>query len=368
MSWYGGYPRYVPVAERRAKAARQMNKLESQGKTIEPVSIEGRTIARSFWGKGWCDHLESFSDFANRLPRGRTYVRNGSVCHLAVKSGRLEAIVSGSELYNIDIRIRKFKAHQWDAIKRRCAGQVGSILELLQGKLSAQVMAIVTDRETGLFPKPSEIKLECSCPDWATMCKHVAAVLYGVGSRLDDRPDLLFTLRGVDPQELIAADLALPEPGDASSNTLADEQLSDVFRIDLDGAPHGTSPQAPDHPAEPRPTRRRGGKIPAGRSAKTSRSTKKKTRTNRKAPATADASKQKGRRAEPKPTIRPTGKSVARLRRRLGLSGAAFARELGMSAATVRRWEATSGRLKLHDRSLGKLAALQKTSTRQATN
>ncbi|MDD4391852.1 MAG: SWIM zinc finger family protein [Desulfobacterales bacterium] len=199
----GFWGRYVPVAERRAKARNQMKKLCKKGKHIQPVEIEGRTIARSFWGKGWCDHLESFSDYANRLPRGRTYVRNGSVCHLEIGPGCIEAIVSGSSLYNVSISIQKLKPAIWESIQKQCAGQIGSMLELLQGKLSDQVMGVVTDRKTGLFPQPGEIQFDCSCPDWAVMCKHVAAVLYGVGSRLDSQPELLFLLRGVDAQELI---------------------------------------------------------------------------------------------------------------------------------------------------------------------
>ncbi|MCP4593706.1 MAG: hypothetical protein GY842_23470, partial [bacterium] len=209
MVWRQWAP-YVSVAQRRVDALREMGKLRKKGKDIQPIQIEGRTIARSFWGKAWCDHLESFSDFENRLPRGRTYVRNGSVCHLHVQPGRIEAIVSGSELYNIRILIKKLKPVIWKSVKKRCSGRIGSMLELLQGRLSDQVMTVVTDRKQGLFPQPREIQLSCDCPDWAVMCKHVAAALYGVGSRLDDRPELLFLLRDVDAQELIAAELAVP--------------------------------------------------------------------------------------------------------------------------------------------------------------
>ena len=205
------WARYVPVAERRARSRRDMGKLKQKGRHIQPVEIEGRTIARSFWGKGWCDHLESFSDFANRLPRGRRYVRNGSVCHLEIRPGRVEAIVSGSEFYDVSIQIAQLKAATWKSIKAKCAGQVGSMLELLQGRLSRDVMGVVAERDHGLFPKPREIALDCTCPDWATMCKHVAAALYGVGHRLDQQPDLLFLLRDVDAADLIATDMALPE-------------------------------------------------------------------------------------------------------------------------------------------------------------
>src|SRR5499427_9481258 len=258
MAFWGEWPRYVPVAERRAKARREMDKLRKKGKDIQPVNLDGRTIARSFWGKGWCDHLESFSDYANRLPRGRTYVRNGSVCHLDIRPGRIEVIVSGSELYNIDIRIKELQAATWTSIKDKCSGHIGSMLELLQGKLSDQVMAIVTDRRHGLFPQPGEITLDCSCPDWAGMCKHVAAVLYGVGSRLDSQPELLFLLRDVDPQELIAkAGTALPvaKRAPSAAKVLAAGDLADVFGLDM------ATTTEPEKPVKCAAARRKSGRA-----------------------------------------------------------------------------------------------------------
>src|SRR4051812_24365549 len=181
---YGGWAPYVPVAERRRKAEREMERLRKKGHPIAPVTIEGRTIARTFWGKAWCDNLESYSDYENRLPRGRTYVRNGSVVDLQIEPGKVRALVSGSEIYEVSIDIDPLPARQWAAIKSRCAGQIGSLVELLQGKLSKGVIEIVTDHDGGLFPRPREIHMSCSCPDWAGMCKHIAAVLYGVGARL----------------------------------------------------------------------------------------------------------------------------------------------------------------------------------------
>ena len=388
--------RYVPVAARRAKALREMNKLRKKGKDIQPIEIEGRTIARSFWGKRWCEHLESFSDYANRLPRGRTYVRNGSVCHLAIQPGRIDAIVSGSELYDVTIRIDKLKTVVWKSVKTRCSGQIGSMLELLQGKLSQQVMGVVTDRDRGLFPKPGEIKLDCSCPDWATMCKHVASVLYGVGSRLDDCPESLFLLRGVDTAELIATEMALP--GDAASDdALADDALAGIFGIDLDTgidtdiSSGDTSPPAPKARAKPRKqARRRAALAPApvperqvpsaakardlpvsmasaGRPRKASSSaargkTPSPTSTPRKrAAAKAQDVRATNAAASPR-NIRPTGEWVARLRGRSGLSVARFAGELGVSAVTVYRWEATPGPLNLHARPLNALLALYRHS------
>ena len=369
---------YVPVARRRANALRKINSLRKQGKDIQPVIIEGRIIARSFWGKGWCDHLESFSDYENRLPRGRTYVRNGSVCHLSIQPGRIEAIVSGSELYRTNIRIKKLKPAIWKSVKKRCAGRIGSMLELLQGKLSDQVMTVVTDRARGLFPQPREIELACSCPDWAVMCKHVAAALYGVGSRLDSQPELLFLLRNVDAEELISTEMAIPGAV-ATDDVIDDDQLGDIFGIDLDvvgkakPAPRtGTKKQrhadkraaSATTERKPRPVARRKhtqarGQAQVSKRAKrkaAARKTPAGTATYRPAPA--------GNSASGIPKIRPTGKSVVRLRRRLGLSVVKFARQLGVSAASVYRWEATTGRLKLLAGPLAALARLQQQARR----
>jgi uncharacterized Zn finger protein len=236
MAWYSWAP-YVPVAERRRRAKKKMESLRKRGVDIRPIEIKGRKIAKTFWGQAWCDHLEGFSDFENRLPRGRTYVRNGSVCHLAIAQGNVEAKVSGSKLYNLSIRIKTLQPEKWNGVKGRCAGQIGSLLELLQGNLSDHVMEVVTDRQEGLFPLPGEISFDCDCPDWAVMCKHVAAVLYGIGARLDENPELLFTLRGVNHEELIDTD-AEAALGAATrsgkSKRLAADDLSDVFGIDID--------------------------------------------------------------------------------------------------------------------------------------
>jgi uncharacterized Zn finger protein len=203
MSWYEWRP-YVPVAERRRQAERQLKKLKKKGQCIAPVSIDGRVIAKSFWGKAWCENLERYSDYANRLPRGRTYVRNGSVVDLQIARGKVAAFVSGSELYEIHIGIAPVTAGRWKAVCRDCAGSIDSLVELLQGRFAKGVMDRVCREGDGLFPAPAEITLSCSCPDWADMCKHVAAVLYGVGARLDEAPRLLFVLRGVDESELLA--------------------------------------------------------------------------------------------------------------------------------------------------------------------
>jgi uncharacterized Zn finger protein len=236
MGWWSYRP-YVSVSQRRAKAARAAQKLAKGGRKVAPVATNGRTIAATFWGKAWCDNLESYSDFENRLPRGRTYVRNGSVVDLQIEPGKIRALVSGSHLYRIEIEIEPLPAVKWKAIQSECRGQIGSLIELLQARMSQRVMEIVTRRNSGLFPSPKEIKLGCSCPDWAEMCKHVAAVLYGVGNRLDHQPELLFQLRQVDHLELITAaadSAALVKKSASKKKTIAREDLAQVFGIELD--------------------------------------------------------------------------------------------------------------------------------------
>lgn len=239
MSWgnYGWRP-YVPVAQRRARAAREMNKLAKKtGAVASPVILDGRKIASTFWGKAWCDNLEAYSDFANRLPRGRTYVRNGSVVDLQISAGKVSARVSGSSLYRIEIGIKPLPPKVWKSIQSECAGKIDSLIELLQGKLSSAVMQVVTRQAGGLFPTPREIDLDCSCPDWAELCKHVAASLYGVGARLDSNPELLFVLRGVDPADLISkasAAEAVKQTGGHAAPQMSDAEVVDVFGIELD--------------------------------------------------------------------------------------------------------------------------------------
>ncbi|MBI5525187.1 MAG: hypothetical protein HY897_02555 [Deltaproteobacteria bacterium] len=237
MSYYGyGWRPYVSVAARRAKAEREMQKLRKKGHPVSPIVIDGRTIANTFWGKAWCDNLERYSDFANRVPRGRTYVRNGSVVDLQIAPGEVKALVSGSEIYKVAVKVAAVPNTRWASICTDCAGAIDSLVELLQGRFSKGVMERICQQKTGLFPAPAEIDFSCSCPDWASMCKHVAAVLYGIGARLDERPELLFKLRKVDEKDLIAKagrGLPLSKKGPAEDKVLAANGLSELFGLEM---------------------------------------------------------------------------------------------------------------------------------------
>lgn len=296
MSYYEWRP-YVPVAERRRQAEKKVAKLKKKGQPIDPVKIEGRTIAKSFWGGAWCTNLECYSDYESRLPRGRTYVRNGSVVDLQIAMGEVAAMVAGSELYKIKVRIKPVAAAHWKAICQDCAGSVDSLVELLQGRLASGVMDRVCRKEDGLFPSPREITLSCSCPDWADMCKHVAAVLYGVGARLDEKPQLLFLLRGVDEKELIAdagSDLRLAKTAPAAARVLDDGDVAALFGLDMADSPSAdpTAPAAARTPAS-------GSKVPKGGTQPAAKTMAAATR-GRSAPSGATT-------AEPKRTAAARG-------------------------------------------------------------
>src|SRR5712672_265115 len=235
MSYMAWGP-YVSVAQKRRKAEREVAKLKKKGQSIEPVVIEGKKIAASFWGKAWCDNLERYSDYENRLPRGRSYVRNGSVVDLKLAKGEVLALVQGSSLYRVRITIEPTAKSRWKSICQDCTGSIDSLVELLQGRMAKGVMDRVCRQGDGLFPAPKEIKLSCSCPDGAHMCKHVAATLYGVGARLDKKPQLLFALRGVDESELLAGagqDLTLTKAAPSAAKMLDDSDVAALFGLEM---------------------------------------------------------------------------------------------------------------------------------------
>lgn len=232
MPWYY----YEDTRAIKTRLQLELTKRRKRGEKFDALTVPqgSRKLAHTFWGKAWCDHLESHSDYEYRLPRGRSYLRQGNVYNLAIEPGVVTAHVAGSALYEVRVSIDPLAPNEWKRIKKECAGQVASLLDLLAGRLGDGMLRAIADPARGLFPRPREIRLSCSCPDYADMCKHVAAVLYGVGVKLDSAPDLFFVLRSVDPSELLATtardELARAQGADAA---LAGEDLSALFGIDL---------------------------------------------------------------------------------------------------------------------------------------
>ena len=239
---FWGFPRYVCKAEKQAKAAKKLEQLKKK-RDVKPVILQGSALARTWWGKAWNRNLERYADYSNRIGRGRSYVRHGAVLDLIINPGEIRALVQGSRSrpYEIVITIKKLNKNIWHKISAECGGKLDSLQELLAGSFPASLGDIFMQQDAGLFPGPKEISFDCSCPDWADMCKHVAASLYGVGARLDEDPSLFFTLRGVDMGELIAksvtkkAERLLETASQKSSRIMENVDLSGMFGIELAG-------------------------------------------------------------------------------------------------------------------------------------
>ncbi len=233
----GGWAPYVPVAERRRLAVREANRRLKKGQSLAPIRITSRQIAKTFWGTAWCDNLTKYSDYSNRLPRGRTYARNGSIIDLQIERGKISAIVAGSSPYDIVITIQQLDATRWRQLKKQCAESVHSLIDLMRGELPEHLLRLLTDPQKGLFPSPKEMRLRCNCPDGASLCKHLAAVLYGIGHRLDTQPELFFLMRGVNQGDLISEALT-SQSVDATlgldqENGFENRDLESIFGIDL---------------------------------------------------------------------------------------------------------------------------------------
>ncbi len=245
MSDWDSYPPYVSVAEKKQKAAKKLKQLQKKMPDIKPISLTGTVLAQTWWGKSWNRNLERYADYSNRIGRGRSYVRHGAVLDLQIAEGVVTALIQGSasKPYQARIRIKPIGASQWSAMKKQCEGQLKSLHDLLIGKFSKDLSDVFLAERSGLFPTPQEISFDCNCPDWASMCKHVAAALYGIGARLDEAPSLFFTLRGVRIDDLVTETIQgataelLSKAAQKSARTVDDADLSSLFGIDLDTPP-----------------------------------------------------------------------------------------------------------------------------------
>ncbi|MCG2711391.1 MAG: hypothetical protein L6416_03595 [Candidatus Omnitrophica bacterium] len=242
MPYWGSFSPYVSVAKKRAKAEKKLKALRKKNANLKPVFIEGTTITKTWWGKSWNINLESYADYSNRIGRGRSYVRNNAVLDLQIKSGIIESLVQGTRNtpYKVKIKIKALKKDTWKNIKKACQGEFDSLQELFEGKFPKSLSEIFTNKKSGLFPSPQEISFDCSCPDWADMCKHVAATLYGIGARLDLKPELFFELRDVKMKDLVTgvlkkkADDLLQKAKKKASRIINDTNISEIFGIDIE--------------------------------------------------------------------------------------------------------------------------------------
>lgn len=234
-----GYKNYVTQEELQYKAEKSLKKLKKKNPDIQPVIIEGREIAKTWWGKKWNENLESYADYSNRISRGKSYVKKNLVLDLTITKGTVIALVQGSRAapYEVIIKIDSLKEKNWEKVREECNNSIESMEELVEGKFPKELERLFTEKKFGLFPSPEEIHFGCSCPDWANMCKHVAAVLYAVGARLDHDPMLFFGLRDIDSKGLVKRSMEirlenmLKNAGKKSSREIGDEDVFDIFGV-----------------------------------------------------------------------------------------------------------------------------------------
>jgi len=290
---YWGFAPYVSVAEKKAKAARQLEKIKKKNPGISPVLIAGTKIADTWWGKSWNNNLEGYADYSNRIGRGRNYLRHGAVLDLKIDSGEVKAMVQGGapRPYAVAVKIKPINKDTWKKIKDACQGKFDSLPGLLDGKFPKELGEILTARGQGLFPSPQEIDFSCSCPDWAYMCKHVAAVLYGIGARVDHDPLLFFKLRNADVRDLISAAVEdktrklLQKAGERTSRVMDGIDLTGLFGIEMEDGIKDTAKSLLHQPVKP------AGKKKAQESSSTSSIARKKVMGIKKMPEKAPASK-----------------------------------------------------------------------------
>ena len=307
---YWGYPRYVSVAEKRAKAARKLKQLRKKNPAIQPIVLEGRTIAKTWWGKSWNLNLERYADYSNRIGRGRSYVRHGAVLDLQISAGQVKSIVQGSRTkpYTVIIKIKGITKEIWKNMKAACTGKLDSLPELLSGKFPKAIGEVFTAQGRGLFPSPQEIDFDCSCPDWADMCKHVAATLYGIGTRLDDDAGLFFKLRKVKIDDLIQQTLKdqsyklLEKAEKMGPAKIAESDLAGMFGIDLEETLDLDLPKATEKVSGAGKTARQAAKKPKAKTAK--------RKPTVKAPAKKRANQLSGKKSASKKSVKPAAGKV----------------------------------------------------------
>ncbi|MCL1893852.1 MAG: SWIM zinc finger family protein [Holophagaceae bacterium] len=230
-----GYFDYVPVSTKRANAEKEIIKRRKKTPDIAPVVIEGKKIAKTWWGVAWIENIESYADFQYRLERGRTYVRNGFVIDLKIDRGVIKALVMGTKVYTVEVTISPLDAAKWVELSTRCGHRIDNLQALIEGKFPKGLDELFKGSE--LFPSPKEIVFSCSCPDWAYLCKHVAAVLYAIGARFDADPTLFFKLRGVNFEELLKRSIdekmrsMLANAKKKSHRVIKDADINELFDL-----------------------------------------------------------------------------------------------------------------------------------------
>lgn len=238
--WDTGDTFSQPTAEelRRKAKASSANAAKKELKYEPILPFTRRSICTSWWGQAWCENLERYADFESRLGRGKRYVKNGTVLDLKIKKGKVEARVQGTRKtpYKVEIRISPLSEEKCGEIIDKCGRRIENMESLIRGEFPVELKDLFLAKD-GLFPSPREISFNCSCPDWALMCKHVAAVMYGIGVRLDENPFYFFELRGIDADRFINVALEskvesmLSNADKKTDRVIDDADLTELFGV-----------------------------------------------------------------------------------------------------------------------------------------
>jgi uncharacterized Zn finger protein len=230
---------YVTFLSKNKMAKVEIEALKKQGIILNPVIITDSKIAHSWWAVSWNKNLESYADYKSRIARGRNYLKNDAVLDLKIEKGLVQALVQGSSRkpYKIEVKIDPLSPAKWEKLLAVCANQIGSLSDLVEGRFPKTLENLFMIKGEGLFPSNREIRFSCSCPDAAYMCKHVAAVLYGIGARFDEDPLLFFKLRDLDFEALLSKSIEqkmqnlLKNADKKSDRVIEDEAIFDLFGI-----------------------------------------------------------------------------------------------------------------------------------------
>lgn len=236
--YYGGFAPYQTIDELRNKNIKKKITYIKKHPDANPIVLTG-TLGKTWWGKAWNQNLERYADYANRLPRGKRYIKAESIFDFSIEQGYVKGIVAGSGRtpYEVSIQIDPLSEKDWDNLQKLCGNRIESMDLLLQGKFPQELKEQFFMKDHGLFPSPKQIHIDCSCPDYAILCKHAAAILYAVSIRLDENPSLFFELRNISMNQLIKKalgeniDQLIKNSKKKSKRILDEEDIEGLFHL-----------------------------------------------------------------------------------------------------------------------------------------
>lgn len=223
----------MTYAELKKRAVARLNELREEGEELHPVVADSRKLASHFWGSAWMKQLALCEAGGLALSPGRSLLRHSCVLDLSVSGGHIAAKVMGEYVYDVIVDVAPLRDEALDELRYACSRRVSSLTALLEGKLDEDLLHLLCRSEGGLLPSPEEWRMGCTCPDWGEPCPHEAAAVYAAGVLVDDDPSLLFQLRGIRPEDLLATDCIQCEETNFDAKS-----LESLFGIEIDELPN----------------------------------------------------------------------------------------------------------------------------------